>query len=93
MEDNVLKEYMDLLRYESVGADPSHLRDCVSCASWLRKWLGALDFKAELIYPKQDKDAMLPPPVLFAERPGSEEAATVLVYGHYDVQPADPLAE
>ena len=93
MEDNVLKEYMDLLRYESVGADPSHLRDCVSCASWLREWLGALDFKAELIYPKQDKDAMLPPPVLFAERPGSEEAATVLVYGHYDVQPADPLAE
>ena len=93
MEDNVLKEYMDLLRYESVGADPSHLRDCVSCASWLRKWLGALDFKAELLYPKQDKDAVLPPPVLFAERPGSEEAATVLVYGHYDVQPADPLSE
>ena len=93
MEDKVLKEYMDLLRYESVGADPSHLRDCVSCASWLRKWLGALDFKAELLYPKQEKDALLPPPVLFAERPGSEEAATVLVYGHYDVQPADPLAE
>ena len=93
MEDKVLKEYMDLLRYESVGADPSHLRDCVSCASWLRKWLGALDFKAELIYPKQEKDALLPPPVLFAERPGSEGAATVLVYGHYDVQPADPLSE
>ena len=93
MEDKVLKEYTDLLRYESVGADPSHLRDCVSCASWLRKWLGALDFKAELLYPKQEKDALLPPPVLFAERPGSEEAATVLVYGHYDVQPADPLAE
>lgn len=93
MEDKVLKEYMDLLRYESVGADPSHLRDCVSCASWLRKWLGAQDFKAELLYPKQEKDALLPPPVLFAERPGSEGAATVLVYGHYDVQPADPLDE
>ena len=93
MEDKVLKEYTDLLRYESVGADPSHLRDCVSCASWLRKWLGALDFKAEILYPKQEKDALLPPPVLFAERPGSEGATTVLVYGHYDVQPADPLAE
>ena len=47
MEDKVLSEYFELLRYESVGADPSHLRDCVSCASWLRKWLGALGFSAE----------------------------------------------
>ena len=49
MEDKVLSEYFELLRYESVGADPSHLRDCVSCASWLRKWLGALGFSAELV--------------------------------------------
>ena len=93
MEDNVLSEYFELLRYESVGADPSHLRDCVSCASWLRKWLGALGFSAELVYPKQEPGGALPPPVVFAERKGGEAAATVLVYGHYDVQPADPVSE
>ena len=93
MEDKVLSEYFELLRYESVGADPSHLRDCVSCASWLRKWLGALGFSAELVYPKQEPGGTLPPPVVFAERRGGESAATVLVYGHYDVQPADPVSE
>lgn len=93
MEDKVLSEYFELLRYESVGADPSHLRDCVSCASWLRKWLGALGFSAELVYPKQEPGGALPPPVVFAERKGDEAAATVLVYGHYDVQPADPVSE
>ena len=93
MEDKVLSEYFELLRYESVGADPSHLRDCVSCASWLRKWLGALGFSAELVYPKQEPGGALPPPVVFAERKGGEAAATVLVYGHYDVQPEDPVSE
>ena len=90
MEDKVLAEYFELLRYESVGADPAHLRDCVSCASWLRKWLGKLGFSAELVYPKQEAGSVPPPPVLFAQRDGGEGAPTVLVYGHYDVQPADP---
>ncbi len=93
MEDKILAEYFELLKYESVGADPSHLRDCVSCASYLRKWLGRLGFTAELLYPEQEKGELPPPPVLLAERPGAEGATTVLVYGHYDVQPADPVAE
>ncbi len=93
MEDKILAEYFNLLKCESVGADPSHLKDCVSCASYLRKWLGKLGFEAELLYPKQEKGEMPPPPVLLAERPGAEGATTVLVYGHYDVQPADPVAE
>ena len=93
MEDKVLAEYFELLKYESVGADPSHLKDCVSCASYVRKWLGKIGFTSELLYPKQEPGEGLPPPVLFAERPGAEGATTVLVYGHYDVQPADPVSE
>jgi acetylornithine deacetylase/succinyl-diaminopimelate desuccinylase-like protein len=93
MEEKVLSEFFELLRYESVGADPAHLHDSVACASFLRKWLGALGFSAELLYPKSEPGTMPPPPVLFAERPGGEGAATVLVYGHYDVQPADPVSE
>ena len=93
MEDKIREEWFELLRCESVGADPARLGDCVRCASSLKKWLGKIGFTSELLYPKQEKGAMPPPPVLFAERPGAEGATTVLVYGHYDVQPADPLAE
>ena len=94
MEETVQKEYFELLRFESVGADPSRLKSCVDCAAWLRRWLGGLGFSCELLYP----DAAMaqsapPPPVVFAERKGDEGAPVVLVYGHYDVQPADPLPE
>ena len=39
MEENIKNEYFELLRFESVGADPLKLRDCVNCAMWLGKWL------------------------------------------------------
>lgn len=87
MEDAVRSEYFDLLRFESVGADPTRLRDCVNCATWLKKWLQGLGFSGELLIEK------FSPPVVFAERRGCEDAPTVLIYGHYDVQPADPVSE
>ncbi|MBR1921856.1 MAG: M20/M25/M40 family metallo-hydrolase, partial [Kiritimatiellae bacterium] len=93
MEEKTLAEYFELLRFESVGADPAHLHDCVACASWFRRWLARLGFSVELVYPDGEKGVSPPPPVVVAERKGGEGAATVLVYGHYDVQPADPLGE
>lgn len=87
MEDAVRSEYFDLLKFESVGADPTRLRDCVNCATWLKKWLQGLGFSGELLSEK------FSPPVVFAERRGCEDAPTVLIYGHYDVQPADPISE
>ena len=94
MEESVLGEWRELLKYESVGADKSRFKECVACASWLRKWLLKLGFTAEMLYPGDGKgDGELPPPVVFAERKGDEGSPTVLVYGHYDVQPPDPLEE
>lgn len=92
IEDAVLREYFSLLRFESVGADPEKLRDCVSCAMWLKQWLEGIGFAGSLeSLPVKDGNAH--PPVLFAERKGSGNARTVLFYGHYDVQPADPVGE
>ena len=94
MEETVLAEYFELLKFETVGADPSQLRACVACATWLKRWLAKLGFSGELLYPNlAGMDAPPPPPVLFAERAGDEGAPTLLFYGHYDVQPADPLGE
>ena len=92
MEDSVRREYFELLRFESVGADPRKLRDCAACAAWLKSWVEACGFAAELVMPPV-KDGVAAPPVLFAERKGAEGAPTVLFYGHYDVQPADPVEE
>lgn len=83
------KEYFDLLKFATVGADVNHLRDCVQCATWLKKWLKGIGAEAELILPPGG-DAPSSVPVVFAEIKGEEGASTVLFYGHYDVQPADP---
>ena len=79
------KEYFELLRFPTIGADPAHLRDCAQCATWLKGWLRRIGAEVELI------SEGFAPPVVFAELKGDEGAATVLFYGHYDVQPPDPL--
>lgn len=89
MEQSIRDEYFELLKFPSVGADPAHLKDCTACAQWLKTWLAKLGFGVELMLPEKG----FAPPVVFAERPGDEGMHTILVYGHYDVQPADPLGE
>ena len=86
--DAILKEYFELLRFPTVGAEPTRLKDCVDCAMWLKKWLAPQGFAVELM---QAPKMLGTPPILFAERKGTEGAPTVLFYGHYDVQPPDPL--
>lgn len=86
--ETILKEYFELLRFPTVGAEPTRLKDCVDCAMWLKKWLTPQGFAVELM---QAPKMLGTPPILFAERKGDEGAPTVLFYGHYDVQPADPL--
>ena len=87
-KETIIKEWKELVAIESVGADPMKLKECVACALWIKAWLKPLGFKAELLSPESVKGA---PPILFAQREGREDLPTVLFYGHYDVQPADPV--
>ena len=85
------KDYFELLRFPTVGADPARLRDCVQAATWLRKWLKSIGAEAELVLPKGAPDPATSVPVVCGELKGDAGATTVLVYGHYDVQPPDPV--
>ena len=91
LKSNDSREYFELLRLPTVGADPTHLRDCVQAATWLREWLKSIGAEAGLVLPEGAPGQSASVPVVFGELKGAEGATTVLVYGHYDVQPPDPL--
>lgn len=83
--DRFLNELFDLLRIPSVSADPAFAGDVRKCAEAVAESLrqaGATG--VELIETEGY-------PVVYGERHVSDEVPTVLVYGHYDVQPADPI--
>jgi acetylornithine deacetylase/succinyl-diaminopimelate desuccinylase-like protein len=80
-----LDELLELLRIPSVSADSRHNEDVKRCAEAVKKaLLDAGCDKAELMPTKGH-------PVVYAEKIIDPALPTVLTYGHYDVQPADPL--
>ena len=79
-----LDELFDLLRIPSVSADPKRSSEMQKAASWVKSRLTAAGFHAELI-PGNG------PPLVYAASPPVAGKPVVLVYGHYDVQPEDPL--
>jgi len=74
----------DFLRIPSVSAEPAHREDVRRCA----EWLAARFREAGLAAAAEETGGH---PAVVAEWRGAPGAPTVLVYGHYDVQPAEPL--
>jgi len=81
-----LEDYFSFLRFKSISADPAFKKDVLSCAEWLKNYIAkTTGMKAELIKTKGY-------PLVFAEnKEAGPKAPTLLIYGHYDVQPVDPL--
>jgi acetylornithine deacetylase/succinyl-diaminopimelate desuccinylase-like protein len=79
-------ELCQLLRIPSVSAVSAHKGDVRKAGGWVLDQFRKLGFDAELVETAGH-------PVVFAQSPHVEGAPTVLVYGHYDVQPPDPLNE
>ena len=79
-------ELCDVLRIASVSTDGLHGNEIQLAAEWVANQFKNLGLAAELL----DQGGS---PIVYAETPPVPGAPTVLVYGHYDVQPPDPLDE
>ena len=80
-----LEQWMDFLKIPSVSADPAHKKDVEQGAQWVKSALeGAGCPHTEIIKTPGH-------PIVYGEYLLDPSFPTVLVYGHYDVQPADPM--
>ncbi len=81
---DALSRLLDLLRIPSISTDPEYAPDCDRAADWLVADLAAIGFRAS-------KRPTPGHPMVVAHYDGPEGAPHLLFYGHYDVQPVDPL--
>lgn len=79
-----LDELMDLLRIPSVSADEKFKAEVLRCAQFTAEKLKAAGAENVSLYETKGH------PIVYGEKIISSDLPTVLVYGHYDVQPADP---
>jgi acetylornithine deacetylase/succinyl-diaminopimelate desuccinylase-like protein len=82
--DRRLSELMELLRIPSVSTLPQHKADVRRAAEWVRARLEKAGVKATVFETPGH-------PIVYGERLDKPGKPTVLIYGHYDVQPAEPL--
>ncbi len=79
-----LEELKEFLRFPSVSADPAYRQKTLACAEFVKDRLQSIGFKTNLL-PTPGL------PVVYGEWMEAKGAKTLLIYGHYDVQPPDPL--
>ncbi len=84
-KDRFLDELLEFLRIPSVSADPAYGNDVKRAADWLAEKFRQAGVDSVEIVPTQGH------PIVYAEKITGPDLPTVLVYGHYDVQPPDPL--
>ena len=80
-----LDEWKELVSIPSVSTDPDHRADVDRAANWLLHRLNEYGAAESLLIESSGH------PIVWAEFPAGPDAPTVLIYGHYDVQPADPV--
>jgi acetylornithine deacetylase/succinyl-diaminopimelate desuccinylase-like protein len=85
--DRLLRELSDFLRIPSVSTLPVHNDDCRAAAAWVAAELRRLGCREVEFLGSETH------PVVWGVGPDVPGAPTLLIYGHYDVQPPDPLGE
>jgi acetylornithine deacetylase/succinyl-diaminopimelate desuccinylase-like protein len=89
--ENSIERMCEVLRFASVATDPAHARDCRQAADWMTDYFRGLGFTARQ-YETTGQPAVIaeyvPPAIAQSTK---HKLPHILFYGHYDVQPADPL--
>ncbi len=83
--DDFLSQLNEFLKIPSVSTDPGHKEDMLEAADFVARQLRESGMRSVEIFPTGGH------PVVFAQRAENPARPTVLVYGHYDVQPVDPI--
>ena len=84
-KERFLDEWFELLRIPSVSSKQEHKPDMIKCAEQWKTLLLSTGFDRAEVMPAAGN------PIVYAERLISPDAKTVLVYGHYDVMPPEPM--
>ena len=85
--ERFVAELMEVVRFPSVSTQPRHANDVRNCADWLAKHLRLVGLENVAVARTAGH------PIVYADWRHAPGQPTVLIYGHYDVQPADPLSE
>ena len=83
---SILESLQDFLRIPSISTSPAHAADCRRAAEWVRDFLLAAGIVNTRLIEAEGRH-----PLVYAEYLGAPGKPTLLLYGHYDVQPPEPL--
>jgi len=84
MRQNYLEDFYSFLRFPSISTDDKYAERVTECAHWLVKRLTSIGLETQLVATRGH-------PIVWARNKHQSGRRTVLIYGHYDVQPPDPL--
>jgi len=84
-QEESLEKLFDLVKFQTIATDPAFHPECTACAAWLKAYLESFGAKASL------HKTMGQPVLIGRWNEGETKLPHVLFYGHYDVQPVDPL--
>ena len=79
-----LEDLFEFLRFSSISTDSNYTDDTRACADWLIAKLNGMGLTAELHETARH-------PIVIARNEHTDDRPTVMIYGHYDVQPVDPV--
>src|SRR4029453_5703790 len=84
MRPSYLEDFYSFLRFPSVSTDDAYAEKLKACAHWLVERLTSIGLETQLV-------STAGHPIVWARNKHRPGRRTVLIYGHYDVQPPDPL--